>query len=157
MSAAIRFVRLPDVALDLVTRQMCDPRVAAHLPLLKDPWDDAASRRLVAAKEARWARDGLGHWAILADGRYAGWGGFEREDDGWDYGLVLTPAHFGLGLRITREALAFARRNPRISRITFLLPPSRERVRALDRLGAAYVGDIDHAGARFRKYALHTP
>ena len=54
---------------------------------------------LVAAKEACWRRDGLGHWAILANGAYAGWGGFQKEGEDWDFGLVLSPGFFGLGQR----------------------------------------------------------
>ncbi|WP_246149771.1 GNAT family N-acetyltransferase [Tritonibacter litoralis] len=133
---------------------MSDPRVAVHLPLLTGAWDDAHSRDLVAAKEACWQRDGLGHWAILADGAYVGWGGFQKEGDEWDFGLVLTPEAFGLGLRITRQALAWARQDPRIPFVTFLLPPSRRHLGALRRMGAAALGEVTQDGAQFLKFRL---
>lgn len=60
---------------------MSDPRVAAHLPLLQGDWDRQSTLEFVEAKEAHWARDGLGHWAILRDASYAGWGGFQKEGD----------------------------------------------------------------------------
>ncbi|WP_424929655.1 hypothetical protein [Amaricoccus tamworthensis] len=135
---------------------MSDPVVAEHMPLSTRRWDAAATAAFVAAKEATWARDGLGHWAILVDGRYVGWGGFQKEGDEWDFGLVLKPDAFGLGLRIARRALDLARADPRIPFVTFLLPPSRRNLGALRRMGAEFVGEVDYAGAVFRKYRLET-
>ena len=60
------------------------------------------------------------------------------------------------GVRVTREALGFARADARIPFVTFLLPPSRRNVAALDRLGARFVGEIEHDGARFLKFTLDT-
>ncbi|MFC4667944.1 GNAT family N-acetyltransferase [Seohaeicola nanhaiensis] len=156
MPPEIAFARLPDIPLDILVAHMSDPRVAEHMPLLKEAWDAAAARAFVAAKEACWHRDGLGHWAILADGRYVGWGGFQKEGDDWDFGLVLKPGDFGLGLPITRAALAFARSDPRIPYVTFLLPPSRRNLGALRRLGARFVEEVTHDGAAFLKYRLDT-
>lgn len=135
---------------------MSDPRVAEHMPLLTFEWDAAAVKQFVATKEACWQRDGLGHWAILADDRYVGWGGFQKEGAEWDYGLVLKPDAFGLGVRISRKALAFAVADERIPFVTFLLPPSRTRLGALARLGAEFVGEVEHEGAVFLKYRLET-
>ncbi len=152
----IAFARLPEISPDDLIAHMSDPRVAAHLPLLRGRFDRAAAFEFVAEKEARWRRDGLGHWAFLRDGRYVGWGGFQNEGGEWDYGLVLRPGCFGLGARITRTALAFAAADPRIPFVTFLLPPSRRKLGALARLGARPVGEVDHAGARFLKFRLET-
>ena len=136
MAPQITFARLPDVPLAEITAQMNDPRVGAHMPLLQATWDEATTRRFVAAKEACWARDGLRHWAFLANGQYLGWGGFQMEGTEWDFGLVLPPEHFGAGLRIARQALACARSDRRIPFVTFLLPPSRRSLGALARLRA---------------------
>jgi len=152
----ITFARLTDVPAGSLIDHMSDPRLAEHMPLLKERWDAAACAAFIAAKEACWTRDGLGHWAILADGDYAGWGGFQKEGEDWDYGLVLRPDRFGLGMAITRKALDFARADARIPRITFLLPPSRRHVRGLARLGAEMVGEITYEGEVFRKYRLET-
>ena len=67
----ITFTRLTEIAPDAILAHMSDPRLAEHMPLLKDGWDMDACTAFIAAKDACWARDGLGHWAILADGRYA--------------------------------------------------------------------------------------
>lgn len=152
----IRFVRLPEIPLAEILAQMTDPRVTAHLPLLKTPWDRAAVADFVARKEACWQRDGLGHWAILTDGQYAGWGGFQKEGEDWDFGLVLTAAAFGTGPQITARALAFARADPRLAYVTFLLPPSRRHFGALTRLGAHLIGEVFQGDVRFLKFRLET-
>ncbi|MBB4303591.1 RimJ/RimL family protein N-acetyltransferase [Rhodobium orientis] len=152
----IRFGRLGEVSLEAIAAQMSDPRVTEHMPLDRGGWDRAAARAFVAAKEATWRRDGLGHWAIFVGERYAGWGGFQKEAMEWDFGLVLRPEHFGFGMRITRLALDRARSDPRIPFVTFLLPPSRKNLAGLARLGAEFAGEVVHEGARFRKYKLDT-
>ncbi|MEQ9813522.1 MAG: hypothetical protein RLO50_12155 [Azospirillaceae bacterium] len=150
----IAFTRLTAIAPEEIIRHMSDPRVTAHMPLAKDGWDHETCAAFVRAKEACWERDGLGHWAILAEGAYVGWGGFQKEGEEWDYGLVLKPDRFGLGMRITRQAFAFAREEARIPYVTFLLPPSRRHLGGLDRLGARPVGEVDYDGSRFLKFRL---
>jgi RimJ/RimL family protein N-acetyltransferase len=152
----IDFARLTEVPAAAIAAHMSHPRMAAHMPLLTAPWALADVARFVAAKEDRWASDGLVRWAVLKDGRYAGWGGFERLDDAWDFGLVLVPEHFGLGPPVMRKALAFARSDPRISRVTFLLPPSRRKLGALERLGAVFEAKVAHDGAQLLKFRLDT-
>lgn len=152
----IDFVRLPEISKDELVAHMSDPRVAEHMPLLTFKWDCDAAAKFVAAKEECWRRDGLGHWAILCNGRYIGWGGFQKEGDEWDFGLVLKPDAFGLGVYISKKAIEFARGEDRIPFVTFLLPPSRKNLSALQRLGARFVGEIEYDGAKFRKYRLDT-
>lgn len=152
----LTFARLPDIPAAEIIAHMSDPRVAEHMPLLKTKWDDQFLAKFVATKEACWQRDGLGHWAILCNGNYVGWGGFQKEGDEWDFGLVLKAEHFGLGTRITRKAIQFAMADQRIPYVTFLLPPSRKNLGALKRLGAEFVKEVEHDGAQFLKYRLVT-
>ena len=152
----IIFTRLTEISPVTIAAHMSDPRLKAHMPLLDGIWDETRCEAFIAAKEACWTRDGLGHWAILADSEYAGWGGFQKEGEDWDYGLVLRTDQFGLGAPVTRKALAFARADARIPAITFLLPPSRRHVGALARLGAQETGTIEHHGELFRKFRLET-
>ncbi|KIC40741.1 hypothetical protein RA27_13355 [Ruegeria sp. ANG-R] len=152
----LTFARLSEVDPEGILSHMSDPRLAEHLPLLSSTWDKAAVNRFVQVKEECWARDGLGHWAILQGDTYVGWGGFQKEGNEWDYGLVLRPEYFGLGARITRQAITFAIADPRIPFVTFLLPLSRRHLGALARLGAHYVGEIEYEGAKFRKYRMNT-
>lgn len=152
----ITFVRFSEISPDEILAHMSDPRVAEHMPLLTFQWDQEAVSKFVTAKEACWQRDGLGHWAILFDGRYVGWGGFQKEGEEWDFGLVLKPEYFGLGTLITRKAIALAVADTRIHYVTFLLPPSRRKLRALAMFGARFVDEIEHEGVRFLKYRLDT-
>ena len=152
----IKFARLPEIEPSLIVAHMSDPRVAEHMPLLTFEWDAAVVADFVAKKEACWARDGLGHWAFLSDGEYVGWGGFQKEGTDWDFGLVLRPDAFGLGLHIARKAIKFATADDRIPYVTFLLPPSRKNLGALRRLGATHIGDVAYDGATFRKFRLET-
>ncbi|GFE48620.1 hypothetical protein So717_03730 [Roseobacter cerasinus] len=156
MTDEITFSRLVDVPVSEIAEHMSDPRVAEHMPLLTGAWDTEMALRFVKMKEEYWARDGLGHWAVLVDGNYVGWGGFQKEGDEWDFGLVLRPVAFGLGRRISKKAIDFAIADDRIPFVTFLLPPSRKNLGALGRLGAEHVGDVDYDGERFLKFRLNT-
>lgn len=157
MQPEITVTRLPLIDPAEIQSHMSDPRVAEHMPLLHFEWDADAVAKFVAAKETCWARDGLGHWAILADDNYVGWGGFQKEGDEWDYGLVLKPGSFGLGMKISQKAMAFARADARIPYVTFLLPPSRKNLGALARIGAEFVKEVKYDGETFLKFRLNTP
>lgn len=156
MKHNITFARLSEVNLTEIISHMSDPRVADHMPLLTFKWDQAVAENFVASKEACWDRDGLGHWAILDNGQYIGWGGFQKEGDEWDFGLVLKPAAFGLGTLISKKAIQFAISDDRIPFITFLLPPSRKNLGALKRIGATFVAEIEYGGSVFLKFRLNT-
>ncbi len=156
MPPEITFARLPEIDPAQIIAHMSDPRVAEHMPLLTWQWDADTVTTFVAAKEACWQRDGLGHWAFLVDGAYAGWGGFQKEGEDWDFGLVLRPEHFGAGMAITRRAMAFARADPRIPYVTFLLPPSRRAFGALARMGATCTGEVRYDGAAFLRFLVET-
>lgn len=156
MRSELEFVRLLEIDPAEILAHMSDPRVAEHMPLLKFTWNAETVARFVAKKEESWRRDGLGHWAFLSDDRYVGWGGFQKEGAEWDFGLVLRPDMFGLGPRISRKAIDFAISDERIPSVTFLLPPSRTHLRALERLGAWQIGQVDYDGATFIKFQLAT-
>ncbi len=156
MKNDVTFARLSEIEPADIADHMSDPRVAEHMPLLTFEWDIDAAKKFVAHKEQCWARDGLGHWAFKVNDQYVGWGGFQKEGDEWDFGLVLKPDTFGLGARIARKAIDFAIANDRIPFVTFLLPPSRKKLGALERLGARHVGEIEYDGAKFLKFHLDT-
>ncbi len=156
MNNEITFTRLSNIEPSEIIAHMSDPRVAEHMPLLTFAWNEAAVAEFVAAKEVYWSRDGLGHWAVLLNKNYIGWGGFQKEGSEWDYGLVLKPECFGLGMRITRKAIKFAFSDERIPFVTFLLPPSRKNLGALRRFGATFVSENEYDGFTFLKFRLET-
>ncbi|MFU7529455.1 hypothetical protein [Qipengyuania sp. ASV99] len=149
----VTFIALESVPRTDLMAHMRDPRIARHLPLLRAQWDDAVLTRFLSDKAAAWARDGLGHWAIMIDGAYAGWGGFQKEGPDWDYGLVLRAEFFSLGMVITRAACAWLVHNTSIRDASVLLPLSRSP-RALARIGARRAGEADYDGIRFARWAL---
>lgn len=156
MTDEITFGRLSEVDPKEIAAHMSDPRVAEHMPLLTFEWDARAVAEFVAQKEQCWVRDGLGHWAIFFNDRYVGWGGFQKEGDEWDFGLVLKPDAFGLGKRISMKAIEFAIADERMPFVTFLLPPSRKHLGALKRLGARDVGQVEYVEKLFLKFRLET-
>ena len=156
MNHEIEFARLSDVDAADILQHMSNPRLKEHMPLMPSNWDAAKIAGFIEAKEACWKQDGLGHWAFIVDGEYVGWGGFQKEGDEWDYGLVLKPECFGLGLVISRLAIDFAVADSRIPYVTFLLPPTRTKLGALKRLGAEFVERVDYDGEAFLKYRLET-
>lgn len=146
---------MADVPPQLLLSQMNDPRVAEHLPLLRGAFDHAALERFLDGKAARWKGDGLGHWAIWHEGKFLGWGGFEKDGDVWDFGLVLVPEAFGHGGAIARQMVAFAQKDKRIDTIQFLLAPTRRSVKALERMGAVETEKARHDGQTFRRFLLN--
>jgi len=152
----ITFTRLQEISPDEIVAHMSDPRIAEHMPLLTFDWNSTTATKFIASKEECWNRDGLGHWAILLNGKYVGWGGFQKEGDEWDFGLVLKADAFGLGPRIAKQAITFAIADARIPFITFLLPPSRKKLKALERLGAKLIDETTYDGKKFFKYRLET-
>ena len=152
----LRFVRLSDIDPAVLLDHMSDRRIARHLPLLGTGWDLERIATFVQAKEQCWECDGLGHWAILIDQAYAGWGGFQKEGDDLDFGLVLRPECFTLGRLIFEHALEWLSAHRDIAEVTFLLPLSRSR-RAPERLGARFRGEVLHAGTAFTKWSITVP
>ena len=102
--ARIDLVRLTEVPLDAVVALLNEPRNTRHMPL-SNPFTPEGAREWVQAKDGQWAEHGYGPWAVLVDGHFAGWGGFQREPNGADFALVLFPNQWGRGAAITREVL----------------------------------------------------
>ena len=85
----IAFVRLTEIPLGQVVALLNEPRNGRHLPLAGERFTVETAQAWVAAKDGQWAEHGYGPWAVLVDGAFAGWGGFQREENGADFALVL--------------------------------------------------------------------
>lgn len=152
-SHRIDFVRLTEVDLASVTALLNEPRNARHMPLAGTfTAEDAAA--WVAAKDGQWATSGYGPWAVLVDGAFAGWGGFQAEANGADFALVLQPAHWGQGEAIALRALDTGFRLFGLEAVMIALPYTRSPDRAVARLGFVPDGEVIHGEARFRQYRL---
>lgn len=132
---------------------LTDPDVRRHMPLAGDNWDEPRAVDWAKGKDAQWQENGYGPWAIRIDGTFAGWGGFQKEEDEADLGLVLFPGQWGHGATIFRE-LVRRGTEMQIRNVTIMLPPSRVRLKGLVRLGFEPAGELEYAGQRFLKFRL---
>ncbi|MCB1885996.1 MAG: GNAT family N-acetyltransferase [Rhodocyclaceae bacterium] len=145
---------LDTVAAEVIVALHADPRVRRHLPLAVDDFDLAACQRWRVDKRVMWESHGYGPWAILVDGRFAGWGGFQPEGGEADLALVLAPEHWGRGPAIIRRMLHWAFEERGLTTVTALLPPSRVRRRGMRRLGFDVAGTLQVGGVAFIRYRL---
>jgi hypothetical protein len=65
-----------------------EPRKPRHLPLASRTFADESAAAWVAAKDSQWESNGYAPWAELVNGEFAGWGGFQRKENGADLALV---------------------------------------------------------------------
>jgi len=100
-------LRLSEIPAAQILDHMADERIARHLPLMRAPWDIETVRAFVAAKEECWRRDGLGHWAIMIDGRYAGRNQFSGVTDP-NSGGSLAALQAGVAARFFHELVLSA-------------------------------------------------
>jgi len=153
----VEFRRLSEVPLADLADLFNHPEVRHHLPLATGEFTEERCARFVAAKERLWEEQGFGPWAFFVAGAFAGWGGLQPEGGDADLGLVLHPAHWGMGPRLAREILRRAFGEMGFESVIVLLPPSRTRVRAILRLGFQADGEVVHSGERFVRYRLRRP
>jgi len=153
-STPIAFVRLTEVPLEAVLALLNEPRLGRHMPLAGQGFTPESAAEWVAAKDGQWARNGYGPWAVLVDGELAGWGGFQREENGADFALVLAPAFWGHGAEITGAALDRGFTELGLDEVVIALPYSRSPARVVARLGFLPAGEVVYDGAAFRQYRL---
>ena len=92
----IELVRLTEVSLDDVHALLTEPRLRRHMPLSTDVSREGAAA-WVRGKDTQWQTNGYGPRAVLLDGGFAGWAGFQAEPGGADLAVVLLPGHWGSG------------------------------------------------------------
>jgi RimJ/RimL family protein N-acetyltransferase len=129
---------------------------ARHMPLSGEAWTEQAASEWAAGKDRQWLDNGYGPWAIRVDGAFAGWGGFQKEGEDADFGLVLLPSHWGHGRAIFGEIVERGWTELKLNSISILLPPSR-RMKGLARLGFIADGEVAYDGHRFLKFRLNRP
>ncbi len=127
--------------------------VQRHMPL-SDVWTAEAAEEWARGKDAQWIANGYGPWALRVDGQFAGWGGFQKEGDDADFGLVMLPEFWGKGLHFHNLMVEKAFSELGLASITILLPPSRVRLKGLDRLGYVPEGELHYDGHRFLKFRM---
>ena len=81
-------------------------------------------------------------------------GGFQREENGADFALVLRPTRWGEGAAITRAALDRGFRELGLAAVLIALPFTRSSERVVTRFGFEPHGEVSYGGSRFRQYRL---
>ena len=150
----IELVRLTEVPLAAVASLLNEPRNARHMPLAGERFTEESAAAWVRAKDGQWASNGYGPWAVLVNGEFAGWGGFQREESGADFALVLSPEHWGRGAEITRTALDRGFGELGLDAVVIALPYTRSPDRVVARFGFAPDGEVSYGGSAFRQYRL---
>ncbi len=150
----MQFVRLTEVPLTAVTRLLNEHRNARHLPLVSNDFTDESAVDWVRRKDSQWESNGYGPWAVVLDGDFAGWGGFQREENGADFALVLAPQFWGYGAEITRTALDRGFDELGLDEVIIALPYTRSPDRVVARFGFAPDGEVSYGGTAFRQYRL---
>ena len=154
MRVRIEFARLSEVPVAEVAALLNESRNLRHLPLSGERFTETGAADWVAAKDAQWETHGYGPWAVIVDGEFAGWGGFQREANGADFALVLKPSHWGHGSLVTTAALDRGFSELGLNTVLIALPYSRRPDRVVARFGFVPDGEVDHGGIRFRQYRL---
>lgn len=154
-SPAIAFVRLTAIDPEQVLAMLNDPRKDRHLPLAGgEAFTAETAAAWVAAKDGQWAVHGYGPWAVLLDGEFAGWGGFQAEEYGADFALVLLPRYWGHGEAVALEALRRGFADFALDQVLIALPYSRRPDRVVARYGFVPAGEVAYGGVTFRQYRL---
>jgi RimJ/RimL family protein N-acetyltransferase len=150
----ITFVRLREVSIREVLDVLNEPRNGRHLPLAGERFTETTAAEWVAAKDGQWEMHGYGPWAVLLDGEFAGWGGFQHEENGADFALVLKPTHWGHGGAVTRAALNRGFSELGLETVLIALPYTRNPGRVVARFGFVPDGEVNYGGTTFRQYRL---
>ena len=149
----IAFVRLTEVPIAAVMELLNEPRNTRHMPL-SNTFTEESAAAWVTAKDGQWEEHGYGPWAVLVDGDFAGWAGFQREENGADFALVLLPRYWGRGGAITRAALEQGFGELGLDAVIIALPFSRSPERVVARFGFVPDGEVSYGGSSFRQYRL---
>ncbi|MER3376283.1 MAG: GNAT family N-acetyltransferase [Allomuricauda sp.] len=150
----ILFKRLTEIEKSELIHLMNHPLVRRQMPLLKGDFDETACDRFIVAKEELWLEHGFGPWAFVIDGKFAGWGGVQPENDMADLALVLHPKFWGMGKTLYHKIVQFAFVQMGLPSLTVLFPPTRTRVQGLLKLGFQENGVVLVGNEKFIRYSL---
>lgn len=151
----IEFERLKNINTQDIVALNTNERVLQQMPLAgKNIFDEDYCISWVNQKEELWSQYGYGPWAFIIDGKFAGWGGLQYEQGDADLALVLHPDYWGYGKYIFNKIIAIAFNEWGLKSITILLPLSRNKLKAIYKLGFKIDGSIMIGSENFIRYRL---
>ncbi|MFW2057861.1 hypothetical protein ACG93U_15155, partial [Acinetobacter haemolyticus] len=84
-------------------------------------------------------------------------GGLQFENGDPDLALVLHPRYWGLGKKIFKQIVNIGFNEYKFNSITILLPPSRNKLKAIYLLGFKFDGEVTIDNQLFIRYRLYKP
>jgi len=153
-SMNIEFVRLTAVNKSDIIALMNNPLVITHMPLAADRFDESDYDKFIKFKENIWKDCGYGPWAFIINGKFAGWGGLQLEHDDIEIALVLHPKYWGMGRAIYDKIIHYAFEELNLNSVIVLLPPSRDHIKGLLKLGFEKDGKFEINKKLFFRYRL---
>ncbi len=150
----IEFTRLSQVNKSDIIELMNNQLVRRQMPLLTGDFTEEDCDKFIASKEVMWNEQGYGPWAFVIDGKFAGWGGLQPEEDEVDLALVLHPDHWGVGKVLYKEIINKAFNEMGFESVTVLFPPTRTRIQGLLRLGFKEDKVLEVGDEQFIMYRL---
>ena len=148
------FKQLTEIEKSDLMDLMNHPLVRRQMPLLNGDFDETACDRFIATKEKLWIEHGYGPWAFIIDGKFAGWGGVQPENDMAELALVLHPDYWGMGKKLYYKIIRFAFVQMNLPSVNVLFPPTRTRVKGLLKLGFQEDGIVHFGNKKFIRYSL---
>ncbi len=133
---------------------ICDPSVTRHMPLAEADYSDEWIQNWIAQKSAIWPQESVGPWSVWVNGAFAGWSGFEPDEQDLSFGVVLHKEFWGYGRAIFSRAIELWADALDSRRIFFEFPLSRSSEVWAERYGLVLVGEIEFSGHKFMRYAL---
>lgn len=121
--------------------------------LIEHPaFDERAVREWVSGKLSVDNARGCRVRAVVVDGELAGWCGIQYESGAYELAIVLAEKHWGFGIAVFRELMAWAREFGHTNVLIHFLHTRRE-YRFLQKLAKA-VYPTEMLGSKFTTYEL---
>ena len=153
----LEFIPMSQISITDWLELLNHPLVKRHMPLATEDFTASSCQSWIEGKEQLWQSHGYGPRAILHQGEFVGWGGFQPDGDDADLGLVLHPKHWGLGIPIFKAFLRQGFETHHFRTVVIALPESRTRTRALARIGFQKDGDFHAGDVLFHRWRLEIP
>ncbi len=124
------------------------------MPLAEVDYSDEWIQNWIAQKSNTWPQENVGPWSVWVNGTFAGWSGFEPDEQDLSFGIVLHKQFWGYGRAVLSRAIDVWADALDTRRIFFEFPLSRSSELWATRLGLVPVEEIEFSGHTFMRYEL---
>ncbi|MDT8448462.1 MAG: GNAT family N-acetyltransferase [bacterium] len=130
------------------------PEVVRHMASTGITQQDCVD--IIAGAELHWQTYNIGSWAVIHQGRLAGWAGFKYwQENEFEILIVLGTEHWGLGRPIFRELVKLAKTQFHLNQIFVILPETRRSFQFIvKKAGFTALGAEEFHQQAFQKFKL---